>query len=124
MNFLQRVLEACGHQASAAATEAVEAVEAAATPDQPTELFRTTDGFLVGYAYNPRQAASSNGAYHLVVDEVMVERIGRLHRQVGDALCKPAGRFWHLQLHRTESEFNTRPCARCKAIRARIGEAP
>jgi hypothetical protein len=84
---------------------------------RPVSSLLTTDDYGVAYAYNPRQAGWSNGAYHLVVQTPL--RAGRLKREPGDALCKPAGKFWGLDHRRTEEEFQARPCARCLALRGR-----
>ncbi|GAA2457250.1 hypothetical protein [Streptomyces macrosporus] len=49
----------------------------------------------VRYAFNPRQGASSNGGYHIVLDQPL--SAGRLSREAGDALCKRAAAFWGLE---------------------------
>ena len=49
----------------------------------------------VAYAFSPRQGARSGGRYHLVLDQPLTT--GRLTRQTGDALCKPADQFWDLE---------------------------
>lgn len=46
------------------------------------------------YAYSPRENVGSLGGLHIVV-RVPVHA-GRLHREPGDALCKPAAKFWGL----------------------------
>jgi hypothetical protein len=48
----------------------------------------------IRYAFNRRQGASSNGNYHLVLDQPL--HAGRLNREKGDALCKPRTKFWGL----------------------------
>jgi hypothetical protein len=48
----------------------------------------------VRYAFNRSQGASSNGKYHLVLDQPL--HAGRLNREKGDALCKPRSKFWGL----------------------------
>lgn len=49
----------------------------------------------VEYAYNPRQGARTRGGYHLILDQPLTA--GRLTRETGDALCKPADQFWGLE---------------------------
>lgn len=68
----------------------------------------------VDYAYTLRQSDRSNGADHLVVLEDL--HVGRLHRQVGDALCRPRRKFWGLEpTKRTEAD-----CRRCLQIAQRL----
>jgi len=45
-------------------------------------------------AYNPSDRGSSAGGNHIVLEEPL--QFGRLVRQAGDALCKPAKKFWGL----------------------------
>lgn len=71
----------------------------------------------VGYAYSPRQTATPIGAYHLVTLERL--EAGRITRDAGDALCKPARRFWGLERH-PSFEKNGADCKRCREIAARL----
>jgi len=48
----------------------------------------------VAHAYTPRETATHGGADHIVVDDEV--RIGRLVRHPGDALSRPARKFWGL----------------------------
>lgn len=70
----------------------------------------------VEYAYNPRQGAMSNGSYHAIVDRPL--HSGRLSRDAGDPLCKPARKFWGLN---PGNRTNTVNCTRCLALMARHG---
>lgn len=67
------------------------------------------------YAYSPRQTAWSYANYHAVLDQPL--DAGRLHRKAGDALCKPAQRFWGLE------RITTSPvdCPRCIELAERHG---
>ncbi|RMH18206.1 MAG: hypothetical protein D6698_07425 [Gammaproteobacteria bacterium] len=51
--------------------------------------------FSIGYAYSPRPAAWSRGRHHIVL-ETPIQK-GRYRRKAGDALCKPAEKFWSLE---------------------------
>jgi len=68
----------------------------------------------VAHAYTPRETGSYGGRDHLVT-EVPIHS-GRLVRHPGDALCKPARRFWGL--HRT-GEGSPVTCKRCLEIAQR-----
>ena len=48
----------------------------------------------VAHAYTAQETATYGGADHVVVDEPV--RIGRLRREPGDALSRPAKKFWGL----------------------------
>lgn len=113
---LRWIAEACGVDPDAAQSAPVSAPPVTA-PEAPPQ---TADGHGVAYAYNPGQGPSSNGAYHLVAKAPI--QSGRLRRAPGDALCKPARRFWGLDGGRTEADFNSRPCARCAELRLRLQE--
>lgn len=62
----------------------------------------------VRYAFNPHQAARSNGAYHLVLDQPLTD--GRFSRAPGDALCKPRAKFWGLDEGGQRDHATCRPC--------------
>lgn len=62
----------------------------------------------VRYAFNRRQGASSNGSYHLVLDQPL--HTGRLNREKGDALCKPASKFWGLDRGSDQATVNCPIC--------------
>ena len=84
-----------------------------AVPPEPVH----TDGAVtahVEYAYNPRQGAMSNGSHHAVLDQPL--HAGRLHREAGDALCKPARRFWGLEVGHDLANVD---CRRCVEMLAR-----
>jgi hypothetical protein len=66
-------------------------------------------------AYNPSDRGNSAGGNHLVVSEAFVG--GRLRREAGDALCKPARKFWGLYEHAERKPT----CKRCLEIAARHG---
>lgn len=112
------LLRACGAEPPAAQEHAPEAAVVEAAPEAPVHPLLTADGYGVAYAYTPRQGPSSNGTYHLVVQAPL--QAGRLRREPGDALCKPARRFWGLDGGRTEADFDSRPCATCSTLRGRI----
>lgn len=68
-------------------------------------------------ACHPRDRGISHGSNHLVTSVDLVS--GRLRREAGDALCKPAAKFWDL-VHAPER----RPtCKRCLELAARHGLA-
>jgi hypothetical protein len=69
----------------------------------------------VSYAYTLRQSDRSNGGDHYVTHEPL--NVGRLHRQPGDALCKPHRKFWGLEPTRRD----VATCKRCLEIAARLG---
>lgn len=54
----------------------------------------------VAHAYTARETATYGGADHVVVDDEV--RIGRLVRHPGDALSRPARKFWGL--HAVEAD--------------------
>lgn len=66
--------------------------------------------YAVAYAYNPKEGGSSNGKYHLIVTAAEGLTLIRVQRQKGDALCKPAAKFWGLDLKDTSPS-----CPKCLA---------
>ncbi|MFJ1827381.1 hypothetical protein [Streptomyces sp. NPDC088178] len=72
----------------------------------------------VQYAFNPYQGASSNGAYHLILDQPL--HAARLHRNAGDALCKPRSKFWGLE---RGNDRQTATCSVCLERAARYSIA-
>ena len=68
------------------------------------------------YAFNPRQGAMSNGSYHAILDQPL--HVGRLRREAGDPLCKPARKFWGLNPGNRKGGVN---CARCLSLMQRYG---
>ena len=48
----------------------------------------------IAHAYTPNETAGYGGADHIIVDEPV--RIGRMHREPGDALSRPRQKFWGL----------------------------
>jgi hypothetical protein len=66
-------------------------------------------------AYNPSDRGNSAGANHLVVTGALVR--GRIRREEGDALCRPAQKFWGLYSHPERKPT----CKRCLEIAARHG---
>jgi hypothetical protein len=68
----------------------------------------------IEHAYNPRQGAMSNGSYHAILHQPL--HVGRLHRDTGDALCKPARKFWGLATGNANARVS---CTRCVELMAR-----
>jgi hypothetical protein len=71
--------------------------------------------FHVTGAYNPSDRGSNAGGNHLIVDALL--DVGRLHRQPGDPLCKPARNFWGL----TGDLRGSVTCHKCAEIALRLG---
>lgn len=65
--------------------------------------------------------ASTTGSYtgglHLIVTADLLR--GRLSRSAGDALCKPAKKFWGLEPD-PERDLSDVTCKRCSEISARL----
>lgn len=66
------------------------------------------------YAYSPHENVGSGGTSHIIVDEPL--QAGRLIRKPGDALCKPAARFWGLDMR----PGRPAECLRCLEIAERL----
>jgi hypothetical protein len=62
----------------------------------------------VAHAYTPNEQATYGGGDHLLLQQPLV--MGRLRREAGDALCKPARRFNHLM----EVSPRSSPLPNCK----------
>lgn len=76
----------------------------------------TAHRLSIAHAYTPNEQASYGGGDHLVVEAPL--DAGRIHRQRGDALCRPRHKFWGL----TATEFRgQRLCPKCVAIATRLG---
>ncbi|MBS1895467.1 MAG: hypothetical protein JST59_29560 [Actinobacteria bacterium] len=71
-------------------------------------------GAHIEHAYTPRETALYGGGDHVVVEEEV--RIGRIHRNARDALCKSRWSFWGL--HRG-GEDHEPSCKRCIEIAER-----
>lgn len=69
----------------------------------------------VRYAFNRREGAQSNGTYHAVLDQPL--HAGRLHRDAGDALCRPRNKFWGLE---RSSAGQPVTCRRCLELAQRL----
>ena len=65
--------------------------------------------------YGPRPRPSPHARYHAVLDRPLVA--GRFRREAGEALCKPATRFWGLALVTTAPVT----CPRCLELAERHG---
>lgn len=74
---------------------------------------------VIAYAYSPRHGAVSTGAEHLVLKQDL--SAGRLKRKRGDALCKPADKFWGLEVF-PDQENRTRQwlCKRCAELAEKL----
>jgi hypothetical protein len=68
----------------------------------------------IEHAYTPRETALYGGANHVVVEEEV--RVGRIHRQARDALCKSRWSFWGLN---RGGEDHVPSCRRCIEIAER-----
>ena len=71
--------------------------------------------FHVEDVYNPSDRGSQPGGNHLVVEAPLHE--GRLHRNAGDPLCKPAEKFWGLTGRHAERVT----CHNCARMALRLG---
>lgn len=77
---------------------------------------------LMGYAHPHRQGAANASRYHVVLTEALHTR--RLHRQPGDALCRPDAHFDLLdtgygeERRREGKPFSCKPCV---DMAARLG---
>lgn len=80
---------------------------------EPSEALRPTAH--PAYAYGPRPRPSPHARYHAVLDRPLVA--GRFRREAGEALCKPATRFWGLALVTTAPVT----CPRCLELAERHG---
>jgi hypothetical protein len=71
----------------------------------------------VAHAYTPNEQASYGGGFHLMLQDDLVS--GRLRRRAGDALCKPASKFWGLH---EDSVYCPLPsCTRCLDLAPKHG---
>lgn len=66
-------------------------------------------------AYHLRQGPRMQNGEHAVLDQPL--HSGRLHRETGDALCKPTAKFWGLY----ESPDRPVSCRRCAELVERHG---
>lgn len=83
------------------------------------ELKKATGPLMLALAYAGHATTGNySGGAHLIVTSDMTR--GRLVRQAGDALCKPAARFWGLEPE-PERSLKTVSCKRCKEIAERLG---
>lgn len=77
--------------------------------------------YVVLHAYNPQNGLGGDGRVggeHLAVTAEL--HAGRLHRDAGDPLCKPARKFYELW------PFEGTPaalCKRCRAVAERLAAA-
>jgi hypothetical protein len=67
------------------------------------------------YAYTRRQGAWSFAHTHAVLDQDL--NAGRFKRTKGDALCRPAEKFWGLEPITTRGVS----CPKCKELAERYG---
>lgn len=95
------------------AREARDARDALAAP-RPT-----VDRWAVGHAHHGFGYGSSRSGNHAVVLHRL--QTGRLVRQPGDALCKPAAKFWTWELIESAGQSDTVDCVRCTEIAGRLG---
>lgn len=77
---------------------------------------------LMAYAWPMRPSSlRCIGAHHITVTEELHD--GRLHRQPGDALCKPRAKFWGLDPHEGENrrrEGQPFDCLACARLNERL----
>lgn len=110
MSFTRFLAAALGHDPDAP-REPLPKLEPVQLPDTP----EPTTLLVVAGAHHPRDRGMAHGSNHYTVTRAL--DVGRLHRRPGDALCKPASKFWGLYSS-PEREAN---CKLCVAIAARFG---
>lgn len=113
MRFLANAL---GHDPDAPRESSPESA-AAPVPEPPVSVAEQPP-FVVYGAYHPRDRGMAHGAEHWVTTKPLA--IGQLRRRPGDALCKPARKFWGLYAH-PEREPT---CKRCIEIATRLRLVP
>lgn len=91
--------------------------EARAARDTPPRA--TVDRWAVARAHHGFGHGFSTSGEHLVVLHPLVA--GRLVRQAGDALCKPAAKFWNLDIAEVHTARENVTCRRCREIAGRLG---
>lgn len=74
----------------------------------------------LGDAHTGRCTGSYSGGVHYMLLEGRLDR-GRLHREKGDALCRPGQKFWGLYARTTSDGDSPVSCKKCKEIAARLG---
>lgn len=79
--------------------------------------------FHYAHAYTPRETGSYGGGTHLIADRSF--KLGRLEREAGDALCKPARKFWGLTETdwKPSQDWTPHVCPDCAAKAARLATA-
>jgi hypothetical protein len=74
-------------------------------------------GLGIAHAYTPNERGHYGGSEHVVVAGDL--RFGRLLRSAGDALCRPARRFWGLQDYPRGHQAPA-TCTRCIDVATRL----
>jgi hypothetical protein len=114
MDFVRRLALALGHDPDAPREPLPEpepaAVPSKTTVEQPLLVVKT--------AHHPGDIGNAAGADHYAVTRPL--DVGRLHRRAGDALCKPAAKFWGLY----DADERAANCKRCRTIAERLGLVP
>lgn len=73
--------------------------------------------FHIAHAYTPRETGSYGGSNHITTSAPLSR--GRLHREAGDALCKPRGKFWGLDSR--SGSLSEATCKRCRELAVSLG---
>lgn len=73
--------------------------------------------WVAAHAYTPNEVGHYGGGYHLMLMQPFVS--GQLRRAAGDALCKPARKFWGL--HEISTLCQIPDCKRCLELAHRHG---
>jgi hypothetical protein len=107
MDFVHRLALALGHDPDAPREPLQEEAPAPPAANVRRPLL------VVKAAHHPGDAGRAAGADHYTVTRPL--DVGRLHRRPGDALCRPAAKFWGLY-DAPERKAN---CVRCIAIAER-----
>jgi hypothetical protein len=73
------------------------------------------------YAYSPRERTASQGGYHIIVPQDGM-KFGKAVRNKGDAICKPAKKFWGLTILGGSELPNCKHCL--AAMEKAVGPLP
>lgn len=110
--FFRRMLDE-RHEVAALSKDNASSEKPAVTAKEPVKIGKHLFG--IASAFHPGDRGNSAGADHLKVLDTL--DVGRLHRVRGDALCKPARKFWGLY---EVSSGRKVTCKRCIALAVRL----